>query len=211
MNGGGNKTTKTLVIIGASYAGGWKPQKPVAGYQIVNKGVSGQQSFEMLNRFETDVVALKPDAVIIWGFINDVFRNDRDQIDQTLKRVRESLLEMVESARKAGIRPILATEVTIRGKAGFGETVGSFIGELLGKESYQDYINGQVVQMNRWIKDTAAREGIPVLDYATILSDRGGARKKEFAKDDGSHISSAGYEAITEYTERQLKAWVTVP
>lgn len=211
MNGGGNKTTKTLVIIGASYAGGWKPQKPVAGYQVVNKGVSGQQSFEMLNRFETDVVALKPDAVIIWGFINDVFRNDRDQIDQTLKRVRESLLEMVESARKAGIRPILATEVTIRGKAGFGETVGSFIGELLGKESYQDYINGQVIQTNRWMRDMAAREQIALFDYEAILSDGSGVRKKEFAKDDGSHITSAGYEAITEYTERQLKDWVTVP
>lgn len=211
MNGGGNKTTKTLVIIGASYAGGWKPQKPVAGYQIVNKGVSGQQSFEMLARFETDVVSIKPDAVIIWGFINDVFRNDRDRIDQTLKRARESLAAMVESARKAHIRPILATEVTIRGKTGFGETVGGYIGGLLGKESYQDYVNGQVIQTNRWIKDLAAREGISLLDYEAILSDRGGVRKKEFAKDDGSHITTAGYEAITEYTERQLRDCLATP
>jgi lysophospholipase L1-like esterase len=197
--------SKTLVIIGASYAGGWKPQKTVAGYQVVNKGVSGQQSFEMLARFETDVVALKPDAVIIWGFINDVFRNDRDRIDQTLNRARESLVAMVESARKANIRPILATEVTMRGKAGFGETVSGFVGGLIGKESYQDYVNKQVIQTNRWIRDMATREQIALFDYEAILSDGSGARKKEFAKDDGSHISSAGYEAITEYTERQLK------
>jgi len=211
MNGGGNKTAKALVVIGASYAGGWKPQKPVAGFQIVNKGVSGQQSFEMLARFETDVVALKPDAVIIWGFINDVFRNDRDRMDQTLKRARECLAVMVESARKAHIRPILATEVTIRGKAGFEETVSGFVGGLLGKESYQDYVNGQVMQTNRWIRDMAAREQISLFDYEAILSDGSGPRKKEFAQDDGSHITSAGYEAITEYTERQLSGLATAP
>lgn len=206
MNGEVNKTAKALVVIGASYAGGWKPQSPVADYQIVNKGVSGQQSFEMLARFETDVVALKPDAVIIWGFINDIFRSDRDRMEQTLSRTRESLTAMVRLARKAGIQPILATEVTIRARAGLAEVGSAFMGRLLGKESYQDYINGQVMQMNLWIKDMAAHEGILLLDYQVVLSDSNGVRKKVFAQEDGSHISQAGYGALTEYTERQLIA-----
>lgn len=204
VNGSMTTKTKTVVVIGASYAGGWKPRNPVAGYQVINKGVDGQQSFEMLARFETDVVAHKPDAVIIWGFINDVFRNDRNRMEETLKHTRESLAAMVESARKAGIRPILATEVTIRGKAGFGEAVSALVGSLLGKESYQDYINGQVMQTNRWIKELAAHEGIVLLDYEAVLGDRSGVRKQEFAEADGSHISDAGYLAITEYTEWQL-------
>ncbi|MCP9462685.1 MAG: hypothetical protein NNA24_11645, partial [Nitrospira sp.] len=64
---------KTLVIIGASYAKGLG-QHELAGYQVINKGINGEQSFEMLARFETDVVGLKPNAVLIWGFINDIFR-----------------------------------------------------------------------------------------------------------------------------------------
>ncbi|MDP3596470.1 MAG: GDSL-type esterase/lipase family protein [Nitrospirota bacterium] len=198
--------SKTLVVLGASYAGGWDPKQPVAGYRIVNKGVSGQQSFEMLARFEGEVSGVKPDAVIIWGFINDVFRSDRAQIDETLRRTRESTLAMVELARKSGISPILATEVTIRTKAGWVEALESMIGRILGKSSYQDYINGHVIETNRWIKETAAREGILLLDFEKVLADQSGLRRKEFALPDGSHISVQGYEALTQYAKNQLQA-----
>lgn len=198
--------SKAIVLIGASYAGGWPADKPVAGYRMINKGVNGQQSFEMLARFETDVLALKPDAVIIWGFINDVFRSDRSQIDQTLRRTRESISAMVKLARQAGITPILATEVTIRGKAGWSESIEAMLGKLLGKSSYQDYINGHVMEINRWIRDLATREGVLLLDLEPLLADRNSVRRKEFSQPDGSHISNQGYDAVTRYAEMQLKA-----
>ncbi|MDP1946758.1 MAG: GDSL-type esterase/lipase family protein [Nitrospirota bacterium] len=199
--------SKTLVVLGASYAGGWDPRRPVAGYKMVNKGVGGQQSFEMLARFEGDVLGLKPDAVIIWGFINDVFRSDRAQIDLTLRRTRESILAMLELAKKSGIEPILATEMTIRSKDGWVEAFESMIGKILGKASYQDYINSHVVETNRWVRDTATRQGILLLDLGTVLADSQGVRRKEFAQPDGSHISERGYEAITQYTEGRLRMW----
>ena len=199
-------SSRTIILIGASYAGGWNPGRPIVGFQIVNRGVSGQQSFEMLSRFETDVLALKPDAVIIWGFINDIFRSDRAQIAKTLMRTRESTLAMVKLARKEGIMPILATEVTIRSKDGWLETFEALIGRILGKSSYQDYVNGHVVEVNRWIRDTAAREGILLLDLEMVLADQHGVRRKEFSQLDGSHISNRGYEALTQYAENQLKA-----
>lgn len=203
-NGQENTMSKTLVIIGASYAKGLNP-KELAGYQVVNKGVNGEQSFEMLSRFETDVVALKPDAVLIWGFINDIFRGDATQIDQILKRTRESTAAMVAMAKKAGISPILATEVTIRGRDGLKEMAGELVAGLLGKQSYQDYVNGHVRDTNRWIREMAAREGILLLDFEAVLADPRGVRKKEFSKPDGSHISEAGYELLTHYVEERLK------
>lgn len=196
---------KTLVLIGASYAGGWPSDRPVAGYRMINKGVNGQQSFEMLARFERDVVALKPDAVIIWGFINDIFRSDRAQIDPTLKRTRDSIRAMVEMARKAGVTPILATEVTIRGKAGWSEALESLIGRMLGKPSYQDYVNEHVSEINHWIRELASKEGVRLLDLELVLADSQGVRRKDLSKPDGSHISAQGYEALTQYLESQVK------
>ncbi|MGA6826472.1 GDSL-type esterase/lipase family protein [Nitrospira sp. NS4] len=198
--------SKTIVLIGASYAGGWPSEKPLAGYRMINKGVSGQQSFEMLARFESDVCALNPDAVIIWGFINDVFRSDRSQIDQTLRRTRESIIAMVELARRTGITPVLATEVTIRGKAGWSERFESMIGRILGKSSYQDYVNGHVIETNRWIRDLATREGVLLLDLETVLADQQSVRRKEFALPDGSHISPQGYEALMRYSEDKIRS-----
>lgn len=196
---------KTVVLIGASYAGGWDPGRPIAGYRLVNKGVNGEQSFEMLARFQSDVIGLKPNAVIIWGFINDVFRSDRAQIDQTLKRTRESITAMVALARQAGIQPVLATEVTIRSKHGLRESVETMVGKLLGKSSYQDYINGHVLETNRWIVDLAARERIVLLDLEAVLSDSQHERRKEYSQPDGSHISTRGYEALTQYAEPRLR------
>lgn len=195
---------KTLVIIGASYAKGLNP-KNLAGYQVVNKGVNGEQSFEMLARFETDVVALKPDAVLIWGFINDIFRGDAVQIDQIVKRTRESTAAMVAMAKKAGITPILATEVTIRGREGWKEAAQELVASVLGKSSYQDYVNKYVRETNQWIREMAAQERIQLLDFEAVLADQRGVRKKEFSKPDGSHISEGGYEALIRYAEEHIQ------
>ncbi|MEM4655321.1 MAG: GDSL-type esterase/lipase family protein [Thermosphaera sp.] len=196
---------KKIVVLGASYAGGWNPGRPVAGYQIINKGIAGQQSFEMLSRFEIDVVAAKPDAVLIWGFINDIFRGDQNKIEEVLARIKESFTAMVELARRAGIVPILATEVTVREKEGWKEGIAAFTGKMLGKESYQAYVNKHVRNVNQWIKEKAASEGILLMDIHAALSDSKGERVKEYSKPDGSHISEEGYRVLTQFLEERLK------
>ena len=200
--------TKTIVVIGASYAGGWDPGRPIAGYRLFNKGISGQQSFEMLARFETDVVALKPDAVIIWGFINDIFRSDPVHMDQTLARTRENILTMIALAKTSGVVPIVATEVTVRGQDSWSEVLSGLFGRIRGKINYQDYINRQVIEINRWLRETATHEGVLLLDLEPVFADRQGVRRKEFSQPDGSHISQSGYEALTSYVEERLKSRV---
>lgn len=203
--GSNNESSKTLVVLGASYAGGWPSDQPVAGYRVISKGVTGQQSYEMLARFETDVAALKPDAVLIWGFINDIFRSDQAKLQETLGRTRKSMQAMVDSAKKSGIVPILATEVTIRGRDGWKETIGDLVGSLLGKASYQESVNDHVRETNRWIRDLAVREQILLLDFEAALADQQGVRRREFSKPDGSHISQKGYEALLRYAEERMK------
>lgn len=187
-----------IVILGASYAAGWNPD-PSGGLQFANRGEGGQQSFEMLARFDRDVAEAGPDAVILWGYINDIFRCSREDVEAAKARARESFLEMIRKARAGGIEPILATEVTIRPKAGFREAAGGMVGKLLGKQSYQSYINRQVTELNRWLRDLAEAEDLLLLDFEKVLAGDGGYRKKEFAKDDGSHIPPAGYAAIDGY------------
>jgi uncharacterized SAM-binding protein YcdF (DUF218 family)/lysophospholipase L1-like esterase len=192
----GSNESRPIVILGASYAASWKLPN-LDGIPVVNAGVPGQQSFEMLARFESDVVAVGPRAVVLWGFINDVFRADDTM--QSLARVRESYAEMTKRARAQRIEPIIATEVTIRPPKTFVETVMFMIGSVLGKPSYQDRVNGYVMEGNQWLRELAHREGLLVLDLQGALADTDGRRRREFATDDGSHISAEGYEALTNY------------
>ena len=193
-----NPAPGPIVLLGASYAGGW--QLPtIAGRAVINKGVQGQESWEMLERFDRDVTALRPSAVILWGYINDVFRSPREQMDVALARARTSVEQMVAKAQAAGIEVVVATEVTIRPKDDWGETIASWIGWAMRKESYQDYINSRVIELNSWLRDLAKREHLLLLDLQPVVSDESGQRRKGFAKEDGSHITPAGYEAMTTY------------
>lgn len=187
-----------VVVLGASYAGGWK-LATIAGVPVINQGVAGQQSFEMLERFERDVVPAQPRGVIIWGFINDIFRGSED-IEAALVRVRESYEGMVSLSRQHGIEPVLATEVTVRPPDSWSETLSSWIGGVLGREGYQDRINRHVLELNRWIADLAKREGLRLLDLQAVLAEPDGRRRRaEFTSEDGSHITAPGYEALTAY------------
>ena len=203
VSGPASTDTRPVVILGASYAANWK-LADLDGVPVVNAGVPGQQSFEMASRFESDVAAARPRAVVLWGFINDLFR--ASDVQQSLARMRTSYAEMTKRARAAGIEPIVATEVTIRPPKTWLEPLKSTVAWWLGKQSYQDVINRHVTEGNQWLREFAGREGILVLDFQGTLADRDGRRARAFATDDGSHISPAGYRALTEYARPILSA-----
>jgi lysophospholipase L1-like esterase len=198
-----NRENSQIVLIGASYAKGWSLGE-IDGMRVINKGVSGEQSFEMLSRFDGDVISVKPKAVIIWGFINDIFRSERQNIDATIERVKTSFEEMIKLSKDNGVIPILATEVTIRPEDSWKETLAGWIGSLLGKEGYQDYVNQHVMDVNQWVRDYADQHDLLLLDLQPVIANENGRRQKECAAKDGSHISQKGYEKLTEYAQSVL-------
>lgn len=196
------KNSESLVVIGASYAGGW-PIESIGSLPVVNKGVGGQESHEMLARFADDVTATGPRYVIIWGFINDVFRTDLDQAQTRLERSRDDYRQMVELARAADIRPVLATEITMAKSPGLVNALRYWLDGLRGKRSYAERVNRHVMAMNAWIREFGADNGIPVLDFEAVFADPDGWRRPAFATEDGSHIGTEGYAALTAYVAKQ--------
>lgn len=201
-----NADANLNVIIGASYVAGWEIYE-IENLTFVNKGVSGETSTEMLHRFDRDVIALRPFAVIIWGCINDVFNANPDAIDSAIDKTKNNFIAMIKLAEDNGIRPILTTELTIRCQSSWTATIANRIGKILGRASYQDYINNQVRSLNRWIIEYASSQNIMLLDFHAALSDEQGLRQKEYAVADGSHISTSGYAKLSAYTARSLSRY----
>ena len=83
---------------------------------LINKGVSGETTPEMLNRFDADVLNLAPEAVIILAGINDIAQNTGYiSISETFNNIAL----MVDLAKKNNIKPVLcsvlpANELTSR-------------------------------------------------------------------------------------------------
>lgn len=192
-----------IAILGASYAAGWTPVT-LAGRRLSNHGIAGQVAPELAARFEQDVVPARPRAVILWGFINGFFRAPHGD-EPTRASIRDSYTALVALARRHGIEPVLATEVTVRPAASWLDRPIQWVGDVLGKVSYQDRINADVVAMNRWLSEFGDREGLLVLDFQAALSDSRGWRSRQFALPDGSHITAAGYEALTDLANPVLQ------
>ena len=67
-----------IVLMGNSITQSWKEFNPTFFSKnsfLVNKGVSGQTTVEMLERFQKDVISQNPRAVFILAGINDIAQN----------------------------------------------------------------------------------------------------------------------------------------
>ena len=198
--------SRTLVILGASYAQGWgSPALP--GYaRVVNRGVAGEETGGMLKRFPADVVAARPQAVLIWGHVNNITRARPEGIEAAKQAAREDYRAMHAAARAAGIDVIFATEIPWTQPGGFLETLYGWYAAIRGKTSYAERVSAHVAEVNGWLRDLCRREGCRVLDFERVFADEDGTRKSDYGAADGSHITRAGYEALTEYAARELRA-----
>jgi lysophospholipase L1-like esterase len=191
-----------LVIMGASYASDWKTPQ-LSGYTVVNKGKGGDDTSQVLARFDSEVLALKPAAVLIWGHINNYHRAGGD-MESAKKKAWNDQLEMIRRARAQGVTVILGTEVTLSEAVGFVDRVAAFVGNLRGKEGYSARINKPVRTVNTWLRDYAHKEGIRVLDIEKLFDDGEGFRKTEYTTDDGSHITAEGYAELTRHAQAEF-------
>jgi lysophospholipase L1-like esterase len=198
--------TNRLVILGASYAGSWGTP-PLPGYAVVNRGVGGEQTKGMRARFQKDVIAAQPKAVLIWGHINNITQTgvgDAAKLAAVKKAAQDDYLWMLQQARAAGIEVILATEIPLAEPTGFVNGAVAFVNGLRGKQSYATQVNREVRELNAFVRQLAAREQLVLLDFEKVFAPEGGARKPEFAKEDRSHVTPAGYQALTRYAVAEL-------
>ena len=197
--------SRTLVILGASYAAGWGNPRLPGFDRVINRGISGEETGDMLRRFDRDVVAATPKAVLVWGHVNDITRSAPEHLEATKVAAREHYRQIISKARAAGVDVILATEVPWTEPTGLMNDVRAFIGYLRGKQSYAQRVSAHVKELNVFVRELAARERIPLLDFERVFANDEGTRRTQFGAEDGSHISQAGYAALTDYSARMLK------
>jgi lysophospholipase L1-like esterase len=196
-------TPQHLLIIGASYAKEWgQPNLP--GFRVTNRGVGGEESWQVAARFDRDAVAAKPDVILIWGHINDITRSSPEKYEEVKQRAIDSYRRMLTQAREADIPVILATEITLTTAIGWQDWIPAAIAWVRGKESYAARVNREVKAVNSWLRQTAAQEKLLLLDLEKAVDDGDGGRKPEFTQEDRSHVTPAGYAAITQHARAQL-------
>jgi acyl-CoA thioesterase-1 len=180
-----------VVFMGNSITQGWAPlfDSLFPGKPYVGRGISGQTTPQMLVRFRQDVIALKPQVVVILGGTNDIAGNTGPS---TLEMIEDNLASMTELAKANGIRVVL---VSVLPAADYPWKRGI---EPAPK----------IIALNAWLKHYAASAGAVYLDLHSAMDDGRGGMRPELSGD-GVHPNAVGYALMAKLTAPAIERVLT--
>lgn len=187
--------TNDVIFIGDSITANWA-QYP--GFQAhanwIDKGISGQNSFQIALRFYKDAISSYPKTVHILVGTNDVYPGWQPCVapsygipvpDDTCSNI----LYMVQTAQHYGINVIIGTIPP------WGCTDDPHCGQSVADETTSRY--NRIAELNSFLEAFALEHRVTVVDYHTVLEDGTGLHYARSLTLDGVHPSQQGYELMT--------------
>lgn len=174
-----------IVFIGDSITENWTLAAPeFFSGGIVNRGIGGQTTPQILLRFRADVIALRPAMVHILAGTNDIAGNTGPTTAQDYKN---HIMSMAEIAQANGITIILGS---IPPAASFPWRP-------------QVQTTPIIRSLNTWLRDYAASKNIGYLDYYASLAGPSGELRSDLGND-GVHPNRKGYALMRQLVEAKL-------
>jgi lysophospholipase L1-like esterase len=177
----------TAVLLGDSITENWAHADPgLFSGGLVNRGIGGQISAQLLVRFFPDVVRLRPRAVHLMVGTNDIGGNLGAVSNETFHGHVTSMLDLADVN---GIRVILAS---IPPSAGFG---------------WKPDLDPAptIARWNAWLRQIADERGAVYADYFPVLADAGAGLDARLGND-GVHPNRTGYEVMRPVLETALRS-----
>jgi acyl-CoA thioesterase-1 len=182
-----NVVSKRVVFMGDSITEGWGRQPFIKDNpSYVGRGISGQTSPQMLVRFRSDVLALKPALVHIMAGTNDIAQNTGHE---TPEEIEGYIKDMVELALGNNVKVVLASIPPSK--------------DFWWHRGLEPAL--QIRAFNAWLREYAADRGLVYVDYWSVLATTDGAMKPEYSAD-GVHPNAAGFEAMQPLAEAAIQA-----
>ena len=162
------------------------------GVEVTNAGVNGNTTAQGLRRMEKDVLAHKPDVVVIFFGTNDM-RLAEPKVHVPVERYRENLQKMIDAVGKGGGKVVMCTPPPIEEGAYFTRHARAPFDAAGGLEKvlgeYCDAVRG-----------VAERNKIPVVDLHRLM-----AKEEGWRSADGVHPTEKGTALIAKFVGEAVK------
>ncbi len=175
-----------------------------SSYQVLNKGIAGNNSSDLLARVDKDVIANKPDLVILMVGSNDMINSKKFiRVNDYLSNL-DSIVNLIKAGRpkvKLVVSSILPVEE-------------SYLFQRHDPKNFPDKPNVKIKQLNNAIEQFAKERNlifIPLYDefvrYGTDYTSPESllVNSKNSSVDDGVHPTANGYKIIGDYFYQKLK------
>ena len=174
-----------VVFMGDSITENWGLADPeLFSHGVLDRGISGQTSQQMLVRFYSDVVALRPRVVLILAGTNDIAGNTGPNSPQDFQN---DIISMAQLARANGIEVVLCS---IPPTAGF---------------NWRPQLDPKpwIKQLNGWLRTYASRNRFKFVDYYPLLVGPSGEFRSDLSND-GVHPNRNGYRLMRALVEKEV-------
>ena len=171
------------VFYGASITKSLNADSLLPEFKIINRGVGAQSSTQLLARFASDVLELRPGRVVIKICAGN-FKPDVDS-----RTIWDEFETMALIAQARGIEPIVATILPVTRQ---------------GEEHPGFSVNNETRDFNVKAREFAQKHGFRVVDYYAAVVDGNGFLPDELARD-AIHPNAAGCAKMAEAFRAAMK------
>ena len=174
-----------VVLYGDSITDGWASQRQdfFAATGFIGRGISGEETAQMLLRFRADVIDIGATVMVFLGGINDIAQNMGDPYVEDVTYA--NILSMIDLCWQNGIRPVICS-VLPSYPLRWRQEVTDTYDKVLSLKAYCD------------------RHGVTYIDYGSVLAGPDGKIKAEYSGDT-VHPNAAGYELMEKLLLETLK------
>lgn len=151
---------------------------------IENKGINGDTTADILNRFHEDVIAHSPETVFILAGTNDALAG------RTANTIYSNVLEMIKLCLNHGIVPIIVLPPFINVETAVKENPSD-------QETFEASAN-TLKRYRRLIEDYCIDERIDTIDFNRAFTDSELQKDPEKYYTDGIHLTEISHKKLAE-------------
>ncbi|QDT05051.1 Arylesterase precursor [Rubripirellula lacrimiformis] len=166
--------------------------------EAINAGVGGNSTAKALRRLSKDVLAHKPDVVVIFFGTNDL-RADADHVYVPVLKYKANLETMIDQCQHQGARVVLCTLPPI-------EHAAFFTRHQRGPFDAAGGLSKLIQTYRDAARQVASEKKVTLVDLNTLL-----AQQPEWLSNDGVHPSKEGNTIIAKHIAKAVAPMVANP
>lgn len=168
-------------------------QGKAADYELIGKGIGGNKVYDLYLRMDEDVLALKPDVVVIYIGVNDVWHKSTYGTGTDPDKFVKFYEAIIRKIQAGGSKVVLCTPASIGEKTDFSNA--------------QD---GDLNAYSQLIRDLAARQNLPLVDLRKAFLDYNvknntGNKDRGVLTNDRVHLNDLGNQFVADQMWAALK------
>ena len=185
-----------IVFIGNSIVNGYPHKRSqcfvslwrdASHHQVINKGVNGDTTPNVLSRFEKDVLFHKPDQVFVLGATNDFIY----QVC-TAKECFDHLVKMADLAQENSIQPILLTPLNVDAEMASANWIPDV--------DYEE-VNRKLISLRERMLEFGNTRNIKIIDTQEKFRLLYNEKNKTDYLVDGIHPTVLGHQAMARFLQ----------